>query len=84
MRDRIRTSMNAVIYGSTICGQPARDKLRWGAIANDRGKGEETTSLKLVRETRLLAGEKLNGRVALGGPDEVAHVMDLVCADACS
>jgi hypothetical protein len=38
--------------------------------------------LILVRETRLLAGEKLKGRVALGGPDEVAHVMDLVCADA--
>jgi hypothetical protein len=44
MRDRTRASINAVIYGSTICGQPARDKLRWGAIANDREKGEETMS----------------------------------------
>lgn len=43
------------------------DKLPVGAIANDREKGEEVTSFatRTRARSRLLAGEKLKGRVAV-------------------
>jgi hypothetical protein len=68
-----------------------------GAIANDREKGEEMTSFATRARSRLLAGEKLKGRVAvvtggtrgaswagLGRPDGVTGVVYLLCADVCS
>jgi hypothetical protein len=54
------------MYWNTIwAGSPVTNSWLEGAIANDRERGEEMTAFETRERTRLLAGERLNGRVAL-------------------